>query len=173
MLLHHFGFFEREIINFFLILSHRAEILPIILSLKFHVKFWFHIKSAAQDNFSNFHTVFFLSSSQISSSSNWFFQLFLNTSLYYVLCGFFLRGEKFCLLSNIFAFFSAKYRSPDSFLYTFISFFKFLRHSNHYITLCSSPFFDLLSSSPLVVSIFALFFLKGALNLKARCVFFL
>ena len=128
MLLHHFGFFEREIINFFLILSHRVEIFPIILSLKFHVKFWFHIKSAAQDNFSNFHTVFFLS---FFFANFIFFKLVFSTFFkhIFVLCfvWIFLRGEKFCLLSNIFAFFLAKYRSPDSFfLYTFIS-FKFLR----------------------------------------------
>ena len=128
MLLHHFGFFEREIIYFFLILSHRVEIFPIILSLKFHVKFWFHIKSAAQDNFSNFHTVFFLS---FFFANFIFFKLVFSTFFkhIFVLCFvwiFFWEERNSVFLVTFLHFFQPNIAHQIVFLYTFIS-FKFLR----------------------------------------------
>ena len=106
MLLHHFGFFERDYLFFLDFVTQSGNFSNYSVT-EISREILISHKICCTRQFCQIFTLcfFFLSSSQISSSSNWFFQLFLNTSLYYVLCGFFLRGEKFCLLSNIFAFF--------------------------------------------------------------------
>jgi len=123
----HFGFFWERDYLFFLDFSHRVEIFQSFCHWNFTWS-WFHIKFAAQDNLSNFHTVFFYSSSQISSSSNWFFQLFFKHIFVLCFVWIFFERKETCLLSNIFAFFFLQPNIAHQivFFVYFIS-FKFLR----------------------------------------------